>query len=314
MIWFLYILMALGVIVFLAPVLIGDDESAEGSAEVETYFAAIDALNENPDMDEEARAAASLALKRQLLERPESAGSSPQKPWVMGAVMLAIVGAGAGVYALEGTPDTAKFSAQNPAVLQADQALAQAEPPEHESGASLAQLIQQLEARLQGERADDPNGWLLYARSLMNLNRFEEAIIAYDRVVLLTDNNPEAIDERARARAFIAQRQGGDRSGAQAIPPPLPESQIAPPRGPSADDVDAAMQMSADDRQAMIEGMVESLAGRLQEQPNDPAGWARLLRARAVLGQTEARSADIETIRELFKDQPELRDQILQSN
>lgn len=40
--------------------------------------------------------------------------------------------------------------------------------------------------------------------------------------------------------------------------------------------------------QAMIRGMVDRLAARLQEQPDDLAGWQRLAQARSVLGETEA--------------------------
>lgn len=40
--------------------------------------------------------------------------------------------------------------------------------------------------------------------------------------------------------------------------------------------------------QAMIRGMVDRLAARLADQPDDLAGWQRLAQARAVLGETEA--------------------------
>ncbi|MFY8105985.1 MAG: c-type cytochrome biogenesis protein CcmI [Elstera sp.] len=40
--------------------------------------------------------------------------------------------------------------------------------------------------------------------------------------------------------------------------------------------------------QAMIRGMVEGLAARLAQTPDDLAGWQRLARARTVLGETEA--------------------------
>ncbi|WP_332308123.1 tetratricopeptide repeat protein, partial [Elstera litoralis] len=40
--------------------------------------------------------------------------------------------------------------------------------------------------------------------------------------------------------------------------------------------------------QAMIRGMVEGLAARLEQTPDDLAGWQRLARAREVLGESEA--------------------------
>lgn len=62
--------------------------------------------------------------------------------------------------------------------------------------------------------------------------------------------------------------------------------------GPTADDVAAAAGMTDDDRSTMIEGMVTQLAERLQAEPNDAEGWARLVRSYMVLGrQDEARAA-----------------------
>jgi cytochrome c-type biogenesis protein CcmH len=55
--------------------------------------------------------------------------------------------------------------------------------------------------------------------------------------------------------------------------------------GPSASDVQAAQQMSPEDRQAMIRGMVQRLADRLAQNPDDLDGWTRLGRAYSVLGE-----------------------------
>jgi len=62
--------------------------------------------------------------------------------------------------------------------------------------------------------------------------------------------------------------------------------------GPDAADVAAAQNMSPADRQAMIEGMVQRLAARLEQQSDDLAGWLRLVRAYTVLDRKdEARQA-----------------------
>jgi len=90
---------------------------------------------------------------------------------------------------------------------------------------------------------------------------------------------------------------------AEALPgnsPPAPPA--AAPRGPSAEQMQAAAGMSAEDRQTMIRGMVEGLAARLQDSPNDPEGWDRLARAYDVLGESDkARDArnQGETVRRL---------------
>lgn len=63
------------------------------------------------------------------------------------------------------------------------------------------------------------------------------------------------------------------------------------PRGPSSEDVKAAQQMSPEDRQAMIRGMVDGLAEKLKQSPDDLDGWLRLARSYGVLNEA-ARSRD----------------------
>jgi cytochrome c-type biogenesis protein CcmH len=61
----------------------------------------------------------------------------------------------------------------------------------------------------------------------------------------------------------------------------------APVAGPTAEDVAAASDMSADQRQQMIRGMVARLAERLQQDGSDVEGWLRLVRAYMVLGDRD---------------------------
>jgi cytochrome c-type biogenesis protein CcmH/NrfG len=85
----------------------------------------------------------------------------------------------------------------------------------------------------------------------------------------------------------------------------------APPKGPSAEQIRAAQQMSAEDRAQMILSMVEGLAAKLEDNPEDAEGWARLLHARQVLGQTEQAEKDITRVKDIFADRPETLSQIL---
>lgn len=72
----------------------------------------------------------------------------------------------------------------------------------------------------------------------------------------------------------------------------LPQATTAAPKGPTADDMAAARSMTPEDRQAMIEGMVQQLADRLKETPDDLEGWLRLGRSYSVLNKNdEARDA-----------------------
>ncbi|WP_192385699.1 c-type cytochrome biogenesis protein CcmI [Mesorhizobium silamurunense] len=65
-----------------------------------------------------------------------------------------------------------------------------------------------------------------------------------------------------------------------------------PAAGPDADQVEAAQQMSPQDRQAMIETMVAGLDDRLKQNPRDEEGWMRLIRSYVVLGKAgQARGA-----------------------
>ena len=84
----------------------------------------------------------------------------------------------------------------------------------------------------------------------------------------------------------------------------------APP-GPTAEQVQAAQELSVEDRAEMILAMVEGLADRLDENPQDPEGWVRLIRARTVLGQDEQLKADIDRVKLIFKDSPDTVDMIL---
>lgn len=58
------------------------------------------------------------------------------------------------------------------------------------------------------------------------------------------------------------------------------------------------------DMDARIRGMVDSLAARLEANPDDPEGWVRLVRAYGVLGDTGKRDAALARARTLYKDNP----------
>jgi cytochrome c-type biogenesis protein CcmH len=75
------------------------------------------------------------------------------------------------------------------------------------------------------------------------------------------------------------------------IAPDAPSAGAKPPAGPTAQDVAGARSLSPEERQAMIRGMVERLAARLEQSPDDREGWARLAHAYDVLGDTEKAQA-----------------------
>jgi cytochrome c-type biogenesis protein CcmH len=78
--------------------------------------------------------------------------------------------------------------------------------------------------------------------------------------------------------------------------------------GPTADDVAAAGTMAPEDRSAMVRGMVERLAERLQRDGSDIEGWLRLVRAYTVMGdRSRALSAVADARRALGHDTDKLR-------
>ena len=80
-------------------------------------------------------------------------------------------------------------------------------------------------------------------------------------------------------------------------------SAIAPRgRGPSQEQIDAAAEMSIEERMAMIEGMVASLNDRLASEGGPAEDWARLVGAYGVLGNLEAARAILAEAREVFAD------------
>ena len=94
-------------------------------------------------------------------------------------------------------------------------------------------------------------------------------------------------------------------------PGALTAYQAPAPSGPSQADIEAAQALTPEQRAQMILGMVDSLAAKLEDAPDNPQGWARLIRARHVLGQETQAQADIARVKEIYKDQPELAAQIL---
>ena len=75
--------------------------------------------------------------------------------------------------------------------------------------------------------------------------------------------------------------------GGTAASPPAAASTppSAVPAAPSPATVAAAQQMTPQQRQAMIEGMVARLAARLEARPQDPQGWLMLARSYRTLGR-----------------------------
>ena len=95
------------------------------------------------------------------------------------------------------------------------------------------------------------------------------------------DGLPAQAPLRAQIQAAIAQAESGRFGQAQAIAQAAPEQQAA-----------------------MVRGMVEGLAKRLETGRGTPEAWARLVRAYTVLGETQKRDAALARARKLFANDP----------
>ncbi len=78
-------------------------------------------------------------------------------------------------------------------------------------------------------------------------------------------------------------------------------------RGPSAEDMAAASEMSPDEQQEMIRGMVTRLAARLEDDPQDAQGWRMLGRSYGVLGEPEKSAEAFGRAAELLPDDMEVQ-------
>lgn len=72
------------------------------------------------------------------------------------------------------------------------------------------------------------------------------------------------------------------RAGVKYTLPPL-----GGPRGPTSEDIDNAADMTPEERQDMIRGMVAGLAERLSTSGGSAEEWARLINAYGTLGETD---------------------------
>ena len=87
----------------------------------------------------------------------------------------------------------------------------------------------------------------------------------------------------------------------------------AAPRGPTTEDIDAAQDMTPEERMEMIRGMVSGLAERIENEGGAPAEWARLIAAYGVLGETDLARAAWSDAQQAFWDAPASLEQIRDS-
>ena len=112
------------------------------------------------------------------------------------------------------------------------------------------------------------------------------ALADWQALVVGADPGAPWLEDISREMARVAAELGVEIT--IAAPPTTPTTPAAPvQRGPSAADVEAVSEMTPDERQEMIRTMVEGLAERLAQQPDDLQGWLMLARSYSALGEDE---------------------------
>ncbi|MGY8958202.1 MAG: tetratricopeptide repeat protein, partial [Alphaproteobacteria bacterium] len=227
------------------------------------------------------------------------------------------------------------------------------------------------------ENPENADGWMLLARTYMNIQRYGDAADAFGHALGLKSGDADlrsaygealtfAADgavtpaartvfeetlkqspEDARSRFYLALAyfQGGDKQkgldqwaalmrdstadapwvpavrqriaeAAKALnldvaavtPTPLPAQSggpvSAPAPGPTAEQMQAAQNMTPEERQEMIRNMVAQLATKLEANPGDFDGWIRLIRSYATLDDKAAARTALDQALAHFKNAP----------
>jgi cytochrome c-type biogenesis protein CcmH len=82
-------------------------------------------------------------------------------------------------------------------------------------------------------------------------------------------------------------------------------------RGPRPEDIRNAQAMAPADRAAMIRGMVDGLASRLEQSPRDADGWIKLIRSRVVLGDADLARQSLQRALSYFSEESAERTRIV---
>lgn len=281
MIWVIFLLLvALVAAYLLQPFLSAKSDPATDARLIEARAqrAAIDADEAAGRLSADAAHEAREALDRRVLElldgQPKEGGGGRLRTAALYVAPALLLLGGVGLYSQIGQPGYAPLTM---AEYQAQQA---AELPQ-----SLEGLVEELRTQLAADPNPPAEGYLLLARSNLRLERIEDALAAYERAIDLSEGDARVILERDRVLQALRERENA----------------------PAIDPETAAriQSMSPEEQAEMIAGMVEGLAVRLEQDPNDLQGWLRLIRARIVLGDVQRARVDLQTAQSVFANNPE---------
>jgi len=133
--------------------------------------------------------------------------------------------------------------------------------------------------------SSDPKPQFFLAVALAQSGRTSEARAAFNGML---ETAPTDAPWISAVQSQLASLQPGTTAG------PFSGAGAAAPANPTAADIAAAQDMSAEDRQAMIASMIEGLEAKLTENPDNVAGWLRLVRSHVVTGNRERAQAALD--------------------
>jgi cytochrome c-type biogenesis protein CcmH len=289
--------------------------------------------------EDERRTARAEAARRLLGEQTAEAETAPAKgSGRLIGVIVAVIGLVAlGAYLSVGRPDMpdqpfkkrlAEWRSQDPSGLPPEQLEAVvkdrlAEKPNDPMGLSLlarVQIAQQdyFSAMRNMEKAtalnpDSADNWVLLAELRIELagNKVTpEALNALQRAIAIDPKLPTPRYLIGRTEIENGRREEGLalwRGLVADLPPQDRETltrQIASVAAGGPISVAAAGEQAGPPMDPAIKAMVAGLAERLKQNPDDPAGWARLVRSYTVLQDKAALEQALAAARRVFKDRP----------
>jgi len=162
------------------------------------------------------------------------------------------------------------------------QAAAQMSPEERQQ--MIRGMVEQLNDRLatEGGTAAD---WAKLISSLRMLGEEERAQKIWTEAQGLFATAPDDLER-------IRQAAEGEVAQMPMAAPQAPAAQAPMMPGPSAEQMQSAAEMTPEERQQMIEGMVDGLVDRLTTEGGAANEWARAISSLATLGKTD-RAAEV---------------------
>lgn len=164
----------------------------------------------------------------------------------------------------------------------------------------------------------EPRAYYYLALERLQHQDQDRAMAEYVALLKVSPSNAEWVEQIQTRMQSLASEMGKPVPVVEMLPPMAPPSSgpvssglatgpgaIANPEGasnaapgPTQEQMRDAQQMTPEDQKAMIETMVQRLADKLKENPDDVSGWKRLANAYRVLGDADkAAEAEVQVKR-----------------